>query len=83
MNVIGSGRYRSFIREAPTPVSFRRIHSAFLFEAPLRAFTPSLSSMSALNYRQKETSEVSPRSLILSVDPHHPTGLDKTSLVGL
>ena len=55
----------------------------FLVEAPLRAFTPSPSAVSALNCRKKETPGVSPRSLILSVDPHHPTGLDKTSLVGL
>jgi len=32
---------------------------------------------------QKETPERSPRSSILSADPHHPAGPDKTSRIGL
>ena len=40
MNVVGSGCYRSFIGAAPTPLSFKRIHSAFLALAPLSALTP-------------------------------------------
>ena len=32
---------------------------------------------------QKETPEVSPRSKILTVDPHHPAGFDKISFIEL
>ena len=32
---------------------------------------------------QKETPEVSPRSKILTVDPHHPAGFDKNSFIEL
>jgi len=39
VNVVSSGCYRLFLREASTPVSFGRIHSEFLVAAPLRAFT--------------------------------------------
>ena len=32
---------------------------------------------------QKETPEVSPRSTILTADPHHPAGFDKNSFIEL